>query len=88
MAGPFLVFGTNAIVAYWLSSLLAIVLEWIVVAGPAGGDPLVLREYLYETLFASWLSPAGASVTYAFIYVLLWLRLLSLLYGRRIFIRI
>ena len=76
-AGPFLVFGTNAIVADWPSSLLAIVLEWIVVAGPAGGDPLVLREYLYETLFASWLWPAGASVTYAFTYVLLWLGLLE-----------
>jgi predicted acyltransferase len=87
-ARPFIVFGTNAITAYWLSSLLAIVLEWVLIPGPVDGEPLVLRAYLYETVFASWLSPAGASLAYAITYVLLWLGLLSFLYRRRIFIRI
>jgi predicted acyltransferase len=85
-ARPFVVFGTNAITAYWLSSLVAIVLLWIVVAGP--GEPMVLQAYLYETLFASWLAPANASLAYAVTYVLLWLGLLTILYRRRIFIRI
>ena len=83
---PFVVFGTNAITAYWLSSLVAIVLVWIVVAGP--GEPMVLQAYLYETLFASWLAPANASLAYAVAYVLLWLGVLTILYRRRIFIRI
>jgi predicted acyltransferase len=84
---PFLVFGTNAIAAYWLSTLLGIILDWIVVTG-ADGELQVLKTYLYETLFASWLPPADASLAYAITYVLLWLGLISLLYRRRIFIRI
>jgi predicted acyltransferase len=87
-ARPFLVFGTNAIAAYWLSSLLAIVLGWIVVAGPAGGEPVVLRTYLDEVLLASWLAPRNASLAYAISYVLVWLGLLTILLRRRIFIRI
>jgi predicted acyltransferase len=83
---PFLVFGTNAITAYWLSSLLGIILDWIVIHGPS--EALALKTYLYERLFASWLEPIDASLAYAITYVLLWLGLLSLLYRRRIFIRI
>jgi predicted acyltransferase len=85
---PFLVFGTNAIAAYWLSSLLAIVLDTIVVTHPAGGDPRVLKSFVYDTVYATWLAPADASLAYAVSYVLLWLGLLSVLYRRRIFIRI
>ena len=85
---PFLVFGTNAITAYWLSSLMAIVLNWIVITSPEDGESLVLKTYLYETVYVRWLSPETASLAYAVTYVLLWLGLLSLLYRRRIFIRI
>lgn len=84
---PFLVFGTNAIAAYWLSTLIAIVLDWLVVAGPEG-EPVVLKTYVYETFYASWLAPVNASLVYAVSYVVLWLGLLSVLYRRRIFIRI
>ena len=86
--GPFLVFGTNAICAYWLSSLMGIVLDWIVITSPVDGEALVLKTYLYETLFANWLSPENASLAYAITFVLIWLGLLGLLYRRRIFIRI
>lgn len=86
-AGPFLVFGTNSIAAFWLSSLVAIILDWILIANPAG-DPAVVKTYLYETFYASWLEPANASLVYAISYVILWLGLLSVLYRRRIFIRI
>jgi predicted acyltransferase len=84
---PFLVFGTNAITAYWLSTLIAIVLDWLVIAGP-DRDPVVLKTYVYETFYASWLAPSNASLAYAVSYVVLWLGLLSVLYRRRIFIRI
>ena len=85
---PFLVFGTNAITAYWLSTLCGIVLEWITLTGPGEGEQVVLKTYLYDTAYASWLSPANASLAYAVSYVVLWLGLLSFLYRRRIFIRI
>ena len=85
---PFLVFGTNAITAYWLSTLCGIVLDWITLAGPVEGEQVVLKTYLYETFYASWLAPANASLAYAVSYVVVWLGLLSFLYRRRIFIRI
>jgi len=85
---PFLVFGTNAITAYWLSTLFGIVLDWITLTGPGEGEQVVLKTYLYETFYASWLSPANASLAYAVSYVLVWLGLISVLYRRRIFIRI
>ncbi|HYB70923.1 MAG TPA: heparan-alpha-glucosaminide N-acetyltransferase domain-containing protein [Candidatus Bathyarchaeia archaeon] len=85
---PFLVFGTNAIAAYWLSSAFAIVLDWILVPGGGDGEALTLRTYLYETLYARWLPPVDASLAYAITYVVLWLGLMSVLYRRRIFIRI
>jgi predicted acyltransferase len=55
---------------------------------PGPSEALVLKTYVYEHLFASWLDPTDASLAYALTYVLLWLGLLSLLYRRRIFIRI
>ena len=85
---PFLVFGTNAITAYWLSSLMGIVLNWIVITSPEDGESLVLQTYIYESFYARWLSPENASLAYAISFVLLWLALLSVLYRRRIFIRI
>ncbi len=85
---PFLVFGTNAITAYWLSTLCGIVLDWITYTRPQDGEEVVLKTYLYDALYASWLSPANASLAYAVTYVLVWLGLLSVLYRRRIFIRI
>lgn len=85
---PFLIFGTNAITAYWLSSMMGIVLNWIVITSPEDGESLVLQTYIYETCFARWLSPEIASLAYAISFVLFWLALLSVLYRRRIFIRI
>ncbi len=85
--GPFLVFGTNSIAAFWLSSFFAIILDWVLVAGPVG-EPQVAKAYLYETFYASWLAPADASLAYAISYVVLWLGLLSVLYRWRVFIRI
>ena len=85
---PFLVFGTNAITAYWLSTLCGIVLDWITLGGPTEVDQVVLKAYLYENFFASWLAPADASLAYAVAFVVVWLGLLSFLYRRRIFIRI
>jgi predicted acyltransferase len=87
-ARPFLVFGTNAITAYWLSSVVAIVFAWVVITSPEDGESLILKTYIYEVVYAPWLAPENASLAYAVTYVLLWLGFLSLLYRRRIFIRI
>jgi predicted acyltransferase len=82
-SSPFMLFGVNAIAAYFLSSLTARILGAVVV-----GDSLTLKGWLYETLFTSWLAPINASLAFATAYVLLWLGVMAVLYRQRIFIKI
>jgi predicted acyltransferase len=85
-AGPFLVFGSNPIAAYVLSSLLARVLNMVKVG--EGTAAMALKPWIYEHAFASWASPTFASFLYAFAYVLLWLAIMAILYRMKLFIRV
>jgi predicted acyltransferase len=85
-AKPFVIYGTNPIVAYMLSSLMAkVMLLWPV---HAGGEHIHLRRYVFDTFFLSWGSPINASLLYAIAYVLFWLGIMAILYRKRIFIKI
>jgi predicted acyltransferase len=86
-AWPFLVFGTNAIAAFFLSSLAARMLITHRVAGPAG-EAVTLKSALYQPLFASWLPPTQASLAFALAYTAFWLGAMALLYHRRIFLKV
>jgi predicted acyltransferase len=44
--------------------------------------------WMYEHLFATWLSPINASLGFALSYVALWWVLMWVLYKRRIFIKV
>ncbi len=79
---PFIIFGVNALALYALSGVFADLLSVI----PAGGGNL--KEWIYRSIFASWLSPINASLAYALCYVLLWLGVMTILYRRRIFIKV
>ena len=81
-AKPFEIFGLNAIALYVLAALMADLSGLIKV----GGDSL--GGWIYERLFASWLSPINASLAYAICFVLVCLFFMWLLYRRRIFIKI
>jgi predicted acyltransferase len=83
-ATPFVIFGTNAIAAFFLSSLFARVLTLVMVGQP----PVALKTALHRTLFESWLSPLNASLAFALVYTLLWLAVMAVLYRRRIFIKV
>jgi predicted acyltransferase len=63
---PFLLFGVNAIAAFFLSSLFARVITLV----PVGET--TLKGWTYRTLFASWLPPHDASLAFALAFVLLW----------------
>ncbi|HEV2146543.1 MAG TPA: heparan-alpha-glucosaminide N-acetyltransferase domain-containing protein [Longimicrobiaceae bacterium] len=86
-AFPFVLFGMNAIAAFFLSGIMARVLTLVKWAGPAG-DPVTLKGWLYETLFASWLAPLNASLAFAVCFVLFWLGVMWMFYRRRIFIKV
>src|SRR5215217_3829098 len=85
-ARPFSILGTNAIFAYFGSSLMAkaaIVTRW-----QEGGETVSLQEWLYRHLFGSWLPDYVASLAWALMFVVIWWGLTALLYRRRIFIKI
>ncbi len=79
---PLLVFGSNAIFAYVLSSLLGDILSSFKV-----GD-LSVKGWLFEKVFSSWLSPMNASLLFAVCMVTACLLITSVLHLKRIFIRV
>jgi predicted acyltransferase len=83
---PALVFGTNAIFAFALANIITPLLDMICVR--ASTEPITLHAWGYSHLFLSWLSPIHASLAYAIAIVLLNLAIVSVLYRKRIFLRI
>ncbi|MES1159880.1 MAG: DUF5009 domain-containing protein [Bacteroidota bacterium] len=83
---PFVAFGANAISVYVGSGWIPMVLSYIKVHTPSGSQPLT--QYLYEVLFASFLTPINASLACALAYVLILSFPLWWMYKRKIFIKI
>jgi predicted acyltransferase len=86
-AKPFEIFGVNAIALYIGAQIMAELLGLITLTG-ADGTKIPLGSWIYDNLFASWASPANASLAFAIAYVLVWLGLMWLLYRRKIFIKV
>jgi predicted acyltransferase len=85
-AGPALIFGTNAIFAFVLSNVITTLSDRIHVR--VGGADLSLHAWGYQYGFASWMQPIHASLAYAITIVCLNMGIVSLLYRKRIFLRI
>lgn len=84
---PFVVFGTNAIAAFFLSGVFARVLNLVKVpGGPNGTQPV--KAWIYQHLFATWLRPIDASLAFAIAFVLLWWAIMEVFYRRKIFIKV
>lgn len=86
-ATPAIIYGMNAIAVFVLSALLARILIIIKIAEP-NGETISLKGYLFRRLFLSWADPVNASLAFAVFNVLFWLALMTLLYRKRIFIKI
>ncbi|MCJ7753235.1 MAG: DUF5009 domain-containing protein [Thermoanaerobaculales bacterium] len=86
-AKPFLIFGTNSIVAYVLSGLIAKTLLKIRWTG-AEGSTVSLNSWLYHHFFASWIPEYFASLVWASVHVVAILGITWLLYRKKIFIKI
>ncbi len=82
LAGPFLVFGMNAITAYFLSEFIEIIINEIKL------QETPLKDFLFNQLFISWLSPINASLLWAICYVILLFGLMSIFYRNKIFLRV
>jgi predicted acyltransferase len=86
-AKPFLIFGTNALAVYFLSELFSRIIS-LVTFTSADGSSTDLQTFVFEKVFASWASPKSASLLFAICIVLLWLGVATILYRRRIFIKV
>jgi predicted acyltransferase len=83
---PLVVMGMNTIVIYLASEFLDEALGWVHWTGADG--KVVLREWLYEHLFAQLASPYNASLIYAVSYVLVMFLIAWALYRRGWFVRV
>jgi len=85
-ARPFIIYGSNAIAAFFLSAVLARTMNLIKLNGADG--PIALKTFLYKTFYESWLSPINASLLFAITYVLFFLGVMTVMYRRKIFIKL
>src|SRR5215213_9051040 len=81
-AKPFLIFGSNALILYFLAELFSNIIGVVTFRG------VDLKSWLYDNLYASWASPLNASLLFAISIVLLWLGVMTILYRKRIFIKV
>lgn len=83
---PFVIYGTNSIAVFFLSAALARTLN-LVKLNTADG-PVALKTFIYKTYYESWLQPINASLLFAITYVLFFLAVLTVMYRRKIFIKL
>jgi predicted acyltransferase len=84
---PLLVFGTNAIFAFVISSIITTLLDrWHLALGD--GMFVKAHQWLYAEGFATWMQPIHASLAYALVIVLVNLAIVYPLYRKRIFLRV
>jgi predicted acyltransferase len=87
---PFVVFGTNAITAFFLSSLTAKLLGLIKVT--TSTEPVFLtvslKTYIYQNFFKGFFGDYHSSLFYALTYILFWFGAMNILYRKKIFVKI
>ena len=83
----FVIYGTNPLVAFVGSGILARLI-YSVISVDYAGRRMSLQAAIYQSMFASWLSPLNASLAFALCFVGLWFGILYVLYRRQIFVKL
>ena len=84
---PFVVYGINPIIAFIGSGVMARLI-YSIIKVDSGGRRIPLQAWLYQTFFASWLSPENASLAFALAFVLFWYGILYVLYRKNIILKV
>jgi predicted acyltransferase len=88
-AMPFVMFGVNAIAAFFLSGIFARLLGMIQVQAGPDAASISLKGLIYTRGFVPlFTNPANASLAFALSFVLLWLGIMTVMYRRRIVIKV
>ncbi len=85
-AWPWYVFGSNALLVFVLSGLLARLLIAVQVATADG--PVSLWTWIYDRAFVPWAGPLNGSLAFAVTFVLLWLAIMAVPYRRGWYLRL
>ncbi len=85
-APPFLAFGTNPIIAYFGSEIGIILLGIIHIN--SSGTRVTLCDWLFSQYLTTGLSPINASLMGALLYTGFWLVVVSIMYRRKIIVKI
>ena len=85
--GPAVVFGTNPLLAFVGSGLVARAL--VLIRLPVGdGTTVALKTFIYSRYCASWAGPTNGSLVFALLTIVLWWGALALLHRRGIHLRV
>lgn len=85
---PFIVFGTNSLFAYVLSGLLANTMYYLITWKDSEGEVQHLNSWLYSDVFQPILGDINGSLMYAISFVFICWAITSILYRKRIFIKV
>ncbi|MBN2447473.1 MAG: DUF1624 domain-containing protein [Phycisphaerae bacterium] len=84
---PFVVFGSNAIVVFVASSLLAKMMgRWQHVM--PDGTTTSVKNWIYQDFFVSWAGEMNGSLAFPICYIIAWLIPMIVLYKLRIFVKV
>jgi predicted acyltransferase len=84
---PFVIYGVNPIIAFIGSGVMARLIYSIIKVS-SDGKRIPLQSWLYQTFFASWLSPVNASLAFALAFVAFWYGILYLLWRKNIILKV
>ena len=82
---PFIWFGRNPLLAFMGTGLMSRTIYSLVRLPNGDGTSSSLQRVVYESAYASWLSPKDASLLFALSYVALWAAILWALDRRRVY---
>jgi predicted acyltransferase len=84
---PFVVYGVNPMAAFVGSAVMARLIYSIIKVN-YHGERVSLQSAIYQSAFASWLSPLNASLAFALAFVAFWFGILTVLYRRNIVFKV
>jgi predicted acyltransferase len=84
---PFVIYGVNPMVAFVGSAVVARLI-YSIIKVQYDGQRVSLQSAIYQSAFASWLSPMNASLAFALAFVLVFLAVLTVLYRRNIILKV
>ncbi|MEP6621698.1 MAG: DUF5009 domain-containing protein [bacterium] len=84
---PLVVYGMNPTIAFVGSGVMARCI-YSIFKVTLDGKQVSLEAGIYQTLFASWLTPINASLAFAVSFVVLWYGILLVLYKRNIILKV